>query len=63
MRGDLSVDLTAAFVAPDEGNLRPTAAATGAIDKAIALPEVTADIDRKARGAIRDLGAHDFPGP
>jgi nitrous oxidase accessory protein NosD len=63
MRGNLSGDLTAAFVAPDEGNLRLTAAATGAIDKAVALPEVTADIDRKPRGAIPDLGAHEFPGP
>ena len=63
MRGNLSGDLTAAFVAPDEGNLRLTAAATGAIDKAVALPEVTADIDRKPRGATPDLGAHEFPGP
>ena len=63
MRGNLSGDLTTAFVAPDEGNLRLTAAATGAIDKAVALPKVTADIDRKPRGAIPDLGAHEFPGP
>ena len=56
MRGNLSGDLTAAFVAPDEGNLRLTAAATDAIDKAVALPEVTTDIDRKPRGAVPDLG-------
>ena len=63
MRGNLSGDLTAAFVAPDEGNLRLTAAATGAIDQAVAVPEVTTDIDRKPRGAAPDLGAHEFPGP
>jgi hypothetical protein len=63
MRGNWSGDHTAAFVAPDEGNLRLTAAATDAIDKAAPLPEVTTDIDRKPRGAAPDLGAHEFPGP
>jgi hypothetical protein len=63
LRGNRSGDFTAAFVAPEEGNLRLTAAATDAIDKAIALPEVTTDIDRKPRGAAPDVGAHEFPGP
>src|SRR5262249_14404906 len=63
MRGNLSGDLTAGFVAPEEGNLRLTAAATDAIDKAVPVPEVTTVIDRKPRGTTPDLGAHEFPGP
>ena len=63
MRNNLSGDFTAAFVAPEEGNLRLKAAATDAIDKAVPLPEVTTDIDRKPRGPAPDLGAHEFPGP
>jgi lysophospholipase L1-like esterase len=63
LRGNRSGDFTAAFVAPEEGNLRLTAAATDAIDKATALLEVATDIDRKLRGTAPDLGAHEFPGP
>ena len=63
MRENLSGDFTAAFVAPEEGNLRLTAAATDAIDKAVPLPEVTTDIDRNPRGAVPDLGAHEDSGP
>ena len=51
---------TAAFVAADEGNLRLTAAATAAIDRAEPLAEVPADIDRTPRDAHPDLGAHEF---
>jgi len=60
LRNNLSRDLTAAFVAADEGNLRLTAAATAAIDRAEPLAEVPADIDRTPRGAHPDLGAHEF---
>jgi hypothetical protein len=52
-----------AFVAREEGNLRPTAATADAIDKAVALPGVTTDINRKPRAAAPDLGAREFPGP
>ncbi len=63
LRNNVSGDFTAVFVAPAEGNLRLTAAASAAIDKAIPLPEVTTDIDRHPRGAAPDVGAHEFPGP
>jgi hypothetical protein len=60
LRGNASGDFTASFVAPAEGNLRLTAAASAAIDRAAPLPDVTTDIDRKPRGAAPDLGAHEF---
>jgi len=63
LRNNLSRDLSAAFVAADEGNLRLTAAATMAIDRAGPLADVAADIDRTPRGAHPDLGAHEFLAP
>jgi len=60
LRNNVSRDLSASFVAADEGNLRLTAAATAAIDRAEPLAEVTADIDGTPRGAHPDLGAHEF---
>ncbi len=60
LRDNLSRDLTSAFVAPGEGNLRLTTAATAAIDRAARLPGVTTDIDCTPRGAAPDLGAHEF---
>lgn len=63
LRNNVSGDFTAAFAAPDEGNLRLTAAASPAIDRAIPLPELTTDIDQEPRGAAPDVGAHEFAGP
>jgi hypothetical protein len=63
IRSNASGDFSGAFVAPEEGNLRLSAAATDAIDKAIPLPEVATDIDRNPRGAVPDLGAHEFHSP
>ena len=67
LHDNLASDLTAAFVAPGEGNLHLTAAATGAIDRASPLPDAGEDIDRNPRGRAPDLGAHEFkpppPGP
>ena len=61
LRGNLSGDFTAAFVAPEEGNLRLTAAATAAIDKAVPSPEVTTDIDRKPRARPRTSAPTNSP--
>ncbi len=60
LRNNLSGNLTAAFVAADEGNLRLSAAATVAIDRGEPLTEVPADIDGTPRGAHPDVGAHEF---
>jgi hypothetical protein len=60
---NVSRDLTGAFVAPGEGNLRLTAKATAAIDRAPRLPRVTTDNDREPRGEAPDLGAHEFAPP
>jgi hypothetical protein len=60
LRDNLEKDMTAAFVAPEAGNLRLTARATEAIDRAAPMPEVTEDIDRKPRGSRPDLGAHEY---
>lgn len=60
LRDNPSHDLTTAFIAVEEGNLRLTAAATAAIDKASSSPEVTTDIDRKPRGKAPDVGAHEY---
>ncbi len=60
LRNNVSRDLSASFVAADEGNLRLTAAATAAIDRVEPLDEVTADIDGTPRGAHPDPGAHEY---
>ncbi len=60
MRNNLSQDLSTAFVASSEGNLRLTAAATMAIDRGEPLAEVPTDIDGTPRDAHPDLGAHEF---
>jgi len=57
---NLEKDISRFLVAPLEGNLRLKAGAVDVIDKAIALPEVTNDLDRKARGTTPDIGAHEF---
>jgi hypothetical protein len=53
-------DYSFAFVDARSGNLRLTAKAVEAIDKAIPLPEVASDIDGKPRGPKPDIGAHEF---
>lgn len=63
LRDNYSGDLRKAFVAPAEGNLRLTAAATAAIDRATPRPDVPNDIDRNPRGPAPDLGAHEFRPP
>jgi hypothetical protein len=60
LRGNLEKDMTAAFVAPEEGDLRLTARAVDAIDHGVPLPAVTEDIDRRPRGRKPDIGAHEF---
>ena len=60
MHNNLTRDLSAGFVAPQEGNLRLTAAATEAIDRAVPLPQVPEDIDRQQRDNRPDVGAHEF---
>ena len=49
------------FVDPAAGDLRLTAAAEEAIDRAIPLPEVTDDVDGRVRPARPDIGASEFP--
>jgi len=56
-------DLSAVFVAASEGNLRLTARATDAIDRAVPRPEAETDIDRRPRGSTPDIGAHEFQRP
>ena len=48
------------FVDPKNGNLRLTAKALEAIDKAEKVKEVETDIDGAPRGDKPDLGAHEF---
>lgn len=57
---NLEKDISPFLVAPSEGNLRLKAGAANVIDQGIALPEVTDDLDRKPRGPIPDIGAHEF---
>ncbi|MFO0889489.1 MAG: right-handed parallel beta-helix repeat-containing protein [Isosphaeraceae bacterium] len=61
LRGNLAGDLTAAFVAPEEGNLRLTAAAKEAIDHA---PSPSRSHRRHrpptTRARAPDVGAHEF---
>lgn len=60
LEGNFSGDLTAALVAPAEGDLRVTPRATAAIDRAVQLPDVEDDIDGNPRGAAPDIGAHEL---
>jgi len=53
-------DYSHAFVDATRGNLRLTASAVDAIDKAMPLAEVKDDIDGKPRGSKPDIGAHEF---
>ncbi|MCS6859317.1 MAG: right-handed parallel beta-helix repeat-containing protein [Abditibacteriales bacterium] len=58
-RNNLEGDLTSFLVDPTMGNLRLTAQATAAIDRAVPLADVTEDIDRRPRGSQPDIGAHE----
>ncbi len=59
-RSNLEKDLTAALVNPSQGNLRLTAWATDAVNKAESLSDVAGDIDREPRGAKPDIGADEL---
>ncbi|UCD00229.1 MAG: right-handed parallel beta-helix repeat-containing protein [Phycisphaerales bacterium] len=50
-------DFTHAFVYPERGDLHLKGAAVEAIDRGLALTEVTEDIDGQPRGAKPDVGA------
>jgi len=57
---NLAKDLTTALVDPARGDLHITDRATGVIDKAKPLPDVTTDIDGQPRGSRPDIGADEF---
>jgi hypothetical protein len=57
---NLEKDISNSLVAPLEGNLRLTPQAIEAIDRALIVPEVTEDIERKPRGKAPDIGAHEL---
>ena len=59
-RNNLVGTLEGLFVDPAAGNLRLTADAAGAIDKAVSLADVTDDLNRHQRGELPDLGAVEF---
>jgi len=57
---NLAARLDRYFVDPASGNLALTVAATGAIDKGVALPEVPRDIKGARRKNAPDLGAWEY---
>jgi hypothetical protein len=57
LRNNLAGRLEGYFVDPPSGNLALTAAAGGAIQKGVSLPEVTEDIRGRRRSQHPDLGA------
>lgn len=60
LKNNLVREMTSAFVDPAAGNLRLTARAVDAIDRAVPLPEVSDDIDGRRRGPKPDIGAHEL---
>jgi hypothetical protein len=56
-RNNLASPFDGYFIDPAAGDLRLTAAAADAIDKALPLAEVTTDIDGRPRGTLPDIGA------
>jgi hypothetical protein len=52
--------MTGAFVDPNRGNLHLTTTAVEAIDKGVALPDVSEDIDGQRRDAKPDIGADEW---
>lgn len=63
IRGNLAGRLDKYFVDAGSGNLALTPEATGAIDKGIAVPEVTDDIRRRRRTGRPDIGAWEYSTP
>ncbi len=59
LRANLESAPSSYFVDPANGNLHLTAAAAGARAKAVPLAEVAEDIDRRRRGRMPDIGAHE----
>ncbi|MBI4324378.1 MAG: right-handed parallel beta-helix repeat-containing protein [Chloroflexi bacterium] len=62
VRQNLAGRLDGYCVDPASGNLALTAAATGAIDQGVPLPDVADDIRRRPRSNRPDLGAWEFNG-
>lgn len=60
LRGNVTGDLDGWFVDPRAGDLRLTAAAAGAIGRAVPLPEVKDDFGGRPRDAAPDVGASEF---
>ncbi|NQU25907.1 MAG: right-handed parallel beta-helix repeat-containing protein [Candidatus Nealsonbacteria bacterium] len=61
LRGNVTRELTAAFVDAARGNLHLKTATPGVSDAADPLPEVVEDIDRQGRGKRPDVGADQVP--
>jgi len=57
LRRNLTGRLENYFADPTSGNLALTRSATGAVDKAVSLPDVTEDIRRQPRTECPDIGA------
>lgn len=62
MSHNLAGRLEGYFMDPASGNLALTRAATGAIDQAVPIPEVTSDIRGRPRTGRPDIGAWEFEG-
>jgi hypothetical protein len=60
LRRNIAGRLDGYFVDPASGNLALTPAATEAIDRGVALPDVTEDIRRRPRSERPDIGAWEF---
>jgi parallel beta helix pectate lyase-like protein len=60
LKNNLSLDATEFFVDPKNGNLHLKKPLPAAVDKAEPLPDVTNDVDGKARGKLPDIGADEL---
>lgn len=60
LRGNVTGDFEGWFVDPRSGDLRLTAAAVGAVGRAVPLPEVKDDFEGRPRDAAPDVGASEF---
>lgn len=61
-RDNVTRELTAFFVDPQEGNLHLRAAIYGVANAARLIPQAPEDIDRQPRGERCDVGADEVPG-
>jgi hypothetical protein len=59
-QGNVTRELTASFVSPQEGNLHLKGAVSGVVDAAGRLPQAPDDIDRQPRGDPCDVGADEL---